>query len=167
MALTRTRYSVLIEEAAAAALVPLDPKLIESVVLKESSGRTDAYRFEPAYWKRYLAPKPEYRGANPHRVSASYGLMQVMYPTAVGRGFVGQPEELFIPETGLHWGCVELARLLQWARAYPGVDKDRALLSALAAYNGGIGGNAPIYPDGPRPLRNEPYAKSVMELYRA
>src|SRR5690349_19412236 len=72
----------------------LDPDLIEAVVLTESSGRTDAFRHEPDFYRRYLQGKPEWAGTNPRRVASSYGLMQVMYPVAKELGFEGQPEDL-------------------------------------------------------------------------
>jgi soluble lytic murein transglycosylase-like protein len=120
------------EIEAAAKLHHLDPQLVEAVVLVESSGRASAYRYEPAYWRRYLEGKPAWKGKNPRRVAASYGLMQVMFPTAVERGYHGEPEELFVPSVGLEFGCRELARLLAWASG----NTDQA----LAAYNGGQGG---------------------------
>jgi soluble lytic murein transglycosylase-like protein len=57
----------------------LDADLVEGIVLQESSGRTYAYRFEPNFWAKYMATKPAFAQANPERVSASYGLMQVMF----------------------------------------------------------------------------------------
>src|SRR3972149_4673874 len=149
MALTRTAYGPQIELAAARYSLP--PRLVEAVVLQESAGHTDAFRFEPAFWRRYLAGKPQYQDAIPRRVSSSYGLMQVMYTTAVERGFTGFPEELFIPENGLEWGCCHLRHLMDWTSKFP-VSVERQKLSALAAYNGGMGGNAPRYAEGERTL---------------
>jgi soluble lytic murein transglycosylase-like protein len=80
--------------------------------------------------------KPQWIGANPRRVSASYGLMQVMLPVAVELGYVGEPEGLFVPSVALDMGCMKLAELLKWS----GGNVDQA----LAAYNGGKGNwNAP------------------------
>lgn len=125
-----TPYRPLIEQIAAQ--YALDPNLVEAVVLAESSGRTDAFRFEPVFFERYLKDKPEYAGQNPRRVSSSYGLMQVMYPTAKQYGFAGPPEFLFVPETGLRFGCEHLAALIAWANGN--------IRQAVAAYNGGQGG---------------------------
>lgn len=99
--------------------------------MKESSGRADAFRFEPAFWAKYLAGKPEYLNEEPRRVASSYGLMQVMYSTAREHGYSGDPELLFNIPINLEIGCTVLAALWAWA----GGDKRKA----LAAYNGGQG----------------------------
>lgn len=133
------------EIAEAAASHGLDPRVVEAVVMVESSGRTNAYRFESAFFSKYLANHPDYRGAVPERVSASYGLMQVMYPVAREMGFpFADPELLFVPTTGLEYGCRKLASLLKWAEG--------DLVQALSAYNGGKSGNAKA------PFRNQAYA---------
>ena len=139
-------YRSAIAEAADA--YGLDPRVVEAVVAVESSGRTHAYRYEAGFWSKYLAHHPDYRGAVPERVSASYGLMQVMYPVAREMGFPGEPEMLFVPATGLAYGCRKLAALLQWA--------DGDLVRALCAYNGGRVGNTTP------PFRNQAYADRVL-----
>lgn len=128
------------EIAQAASGFQINDALLSALILTESSGRPYAYRFEPDFWRRYLADKPEYADALPARVSASYGLMQIMYPVAREHGFKDDPEMLFVPRINLFWGCTHLAHLLEWARG--DVDK------ALAAYNGGKGAGlkAPDYP---------------------
>jgi soluble lytic murein transglycosylase-like protein len=129
----------------------LSADLVQAVCLIESSGRTHAYRPEPAFWDRYLKGKPEWDGANPARVSASYGLMQVMFPVAVEHGMARTepPEYLFVPLIGLDYGCRVLAARLEWARG--------DLRAALASYNGGKGGNTPG-----GVLRNGVYADKVL-----
>jgi soluble lytic murein transglycosylase-like protein len=149
------------EIEAAAARYKLDPNLVEAIVGVESNHQTDAFRFEPTFWARYLAKLPAYAGRNPRRVSSSYGLMQVMYPTAVEHGFAGTPEELFVPETGLEFGCRRLRSLLDWAGGFTHVPPLARLRAAAAAYNGGRGGNAP---DAPQ-LRNGVYAGKVLTAY--
>lgn len=145
--MTLTAYRREIEKAAEAH--HLDADLVEAVVLVESSGKTYAYRYEPAFFARYLAYDEDYAGKNPERVSASYGLMQVMFPVAVEVGYAFEdPEHLFVPSIGLAIGCEKLAQLLAWAKG----DQTRA----LAAYNGGkVGNTAP-------PFRNQPYADKVL-----
>lgn len=122
------------ETHAIASRYRLDPDLVTAVALTESSGRTSAYRYEPAFWMRYLAQKPEWVGENPERVSASYGLMQVMYPVARELGYpvTEVPEGLFVPVVGLEYGCRVLAERMAWAKG----DTHKA----LAAYNGGKAG---------------------------
>lgn len=140
-----TDYRNLIEVSAGRQ--ELDPDLVEAIILTESSGHADAFRYEPDFWRRYMKDKPQWQGAIPRRVSSSYGLMQIMYPVAWELGFRGEPEELFIPSLNLSYGCLKLRLLVDWARD----DVDRA----LAAYNGGKGGN------GRYPLRNAAYVEKV------
>lgn len=141
-----TPYRDLIESVAGGH--GLDPSLVEAIVIAESSGHTDAFRFEPGFYRRYLEGKPEFAGQNPRRVSSSYGLMQVMYTTAQQYGFKDNPEALFVPMTGLQYGCLHLRRLLAWS----GGDERKA----AAAYNGGQGNWM-----GTDPQR---YASKVMKL---
>jgi len=142
----RTAYRSDIEVAAKAHA--LDPDLVEALVLVESSGRTHAYRYEPRFWAKYMAARPEWRDLNPERVSASYGLMQVLFVVAVECGFSAHdPEYLFVPSIGLEYGCRKLEQLLRWSHG--------SIPQALAAYNGGRGGNAAP------PYRNQPYVDLV------
>jgi soluble lytic murein transglycosylase-like protein len=69
----------------------LDPVLVEAVVWTESTDHTDAFRPEPNFYRRYLKGKPEWAGWVPRRISSSYGLMQVMYTTAILNGWAGEP----------------------------------------------------------------------------
>jgi soluble lytic murein transglycosylase-like protein len=163
----RTRYKAEID--AAATRYGLDPLLVEAVVVQESAGNTDAFRFEPMFWNRYLKGNPKYRHLNPRRVSSSYGLMQVMYcrllEDKIADNDAWAPELLFVPENGLDIGCAFLAELLEWAKSLP-VDPTRCIDMrtyheevALAAYNGGRGGNDP---NKNWPLRNGKYAREVL-----
>jgi soluble lytic murein transglycosylase-like protein len=129
----------------------LDPNLIEAIVRVESSGLAHAYRFEPGFYQRYLVDNPEYDGGNPRRISASYGLMQIMYPVARELGFDGAPEELFVPLVNLEYGCKKLRELMNWSR-------DNSS-QALAAYNGGKKGN-----ETP-PYRNHIYVIKVKTAF--
>jgi len=143
-----TEYRPLIESAAST--FGLSANLVEAVVLAESSGHTDAFRFEPSFYDRYLKDNPAYAGQIPRRISSSYGLMQCMYTTAQDHGFTGNPELLFQPEVGLHYGCKHLFVMLTWANG--------AIRQALAAYNGGIGNWR-----GAMPQR---YAGHVLDILR-
>jgi hypothetical protein len=109
----------------------VDPLLLEAVSFQESSWRADAFRFEPAFYERYLKGKPQFKGQVPRRISSSYGLFQVMYSTALEHGFSDEPEVLFVPFTNILMGARILKSLLSWA----GGD----VAQALAAYNGGKG----------------------------
>lgn len=141
------------EAYAAAETYRLDPELVIAVCMQESSGRTHAYRYEPGFWMRYLNGKPEWDGMIPQRVSASYGLMQVLYVVARELGFPRQdpPEYLFVPAVGLEYGCRALRDRLGWAKG--------DAPAALAAYNGGkTHDNAP----GVEPKRNQKYVTEAL-----
>lgn len=125
----------------------LDPDRVEALVRVESSGFAHAYRYEPAFYQTYLADEAAYDGANPRRVSSSYGLCQVMYPVARELGYEGPPEGLFVPLVALEYGCKKLKALLDWS----GGNVD----AAVAAYNGGKRGN--VRP----PYRNQHYVDKV------
>ena len=114
-----------------AAKVNIDPDLVEAIVWQESSGRCAAYRYEPMFWSRYLQHDLRFNTYDPQRVSASYGLMQVMYSTAWELGFRAIPELLFVPETALEYGVLNIASLILWAKG--------DTWKAVAAYNGGKG----------------------------
>lgn len=126
----------------------LGPDLVEAIVLTESAGKTHAFRFEPGFWQRYMKDRPKWDGANPERVASSYGLMQIMYPVALEHGYAETaPEYLFVPTIGLFWGCTHLRSLLDWSKQH--------VPQALAAYNGGKGGNEE------HPYRNQWYVDRV------
>jgi soluble lytic murein transglycosylase-like protein len=157
----RTPYRSMITPVANA--FSLDPNLVEAIVLVESSGRADAFRFEPKYWDRYLAKLPEYKDAIPRRVSSSYGLMQIMFRTAWECGFRGEPEMLFVPRENLHWGCRYLHTQRQWADSFTAASPQQRRLAWLASYNGGRGGNEPG--SALRPV-NKAYALRVLSTVK-
>lgn len=141
----------------------LEPRLVEAIVWIESRGQADAFRFEPKFWERYkLAQRPEYADMIPRRASSSYGLMQVMYPTAREQGFDGEPEMLFVPRENLHWGCRILHLRRQWVDGFAAVPVAERQLAMLASYNGGPGGNKPGQPLRPD---NKAYALRVLAAY--
>lgn len=141
-------YRAAIERAAIEA--DLEPALVEAVVLQESSGHADAFRHEPAYYERYVRNVSRWADWEPRRVASSYGLMQVMYPTALQAGWSGEPEELFRIDVNLRVGCVVLSSLVkQFAND---------LHTALGAYNAGPGNAGSIAAHA--------YADSVMAKYR-
>jgi soluble lytic murein transglycosylase-like protein len=158
-----TPYRKDIETAAVAH--GLDPDLLQAVVEQESSYRFYAYRYEPAFFRRYLANHPDYKDRIPEEVSASYGFCQVMFSTAREYGYTGEPWGLFSPTVNLDIGARVLAKLLKWARThYQGLAskaEQTILRSALAAYNGGKGGNAP----DDTPDRNREYAHQVITRF--
>jgi len=134
----------------------LDPLLVEAVCMVESSGDTAARRHEPKFWLRYMANQPQWREHNPKRVATSYGLMQVMYTSALLVGYPpgDAPEFLFVPHIGLEYGCRILKNCFTWAHG--------DIPATLAAYNGGR--TADNGPD--RPVkRNQAYVDKVLREY--
>jgi soluble lytic murein transglycosylase-like protein len=114
-----------------------EPRLVNAIAWQESNFKSSAYRFEPNFWRKYLVRDSRFANAIPERVAASYGLLQVMYTTALEHGYFGEPEFLFVPSVGLHYGCAHLAHLRDWAKG------DISLM--LAAYNGGQGSPNAVY----------------------
>ena len=140
----------------------LDPLLVAAVVLQESAANTDAFRHERLFWNRYLKRLPEWTNLNPRRVSSSYGLMQVMFPVAVERGYPAthSPEGLFVPEVGLEYGVKHLRYMMDRIDAqFPQIPGQDRLRAALASYNGGFQGPNSLRPD------TRAYAESVLRRY--
>lgn len=108
--------------------------LLRAIVQVESGGNPKAYRFEPAFYRRYIAGKARFASipwaAEPRRISASYGLGQLMYTTALDLGLPAStpPEALYSIPLNLQFAA-KLVRKL-W-RKYGNV-RDVA-----AAYNSG------------------------------
>jgi soluble lytic murein transglycosylase-like protein len=140
----------------------LEPAMVAALIWQESAFCANAYRFEPDFWNRYLKANERYRQLNPARVSASYGLMQIMYPLVhedrLKENDTTPPEFLFEPEINLNTGCGWAKQLYDWALTKT-TDPAVASMAALAAYNGGRGGNDPSKDN---PLRNGRYAREVM-----
>ena len=90
---------------------------IIATISTESSGNPQAYRYEPAFYTRYIQGKAEWKSnpyyASPKRISASYGLVQIMYTTAYSVGFRGKPEDLYDPQQNLDAGCAYIASAYQ------------------------------------------------------
>lgn len=153
-------YKALIAEVAGR--YGLSVPTIAAICWKESSFNTDAFRYEPMFWNRYLKNNPKYKHLNPRRVSSSYGLAQVMYARIledkIADNDAWDPELLFIPENGLDIGCAFYLELVQWAQTKT-TDVAMVRLAALASYNGGRGGNDPSKDN---PLRNGAYARDVL-----
>lgn len=151
----------------------LDPKLVAAVMLVESGGNRWAWNPEPRYrWLWNVRTKAPFRALTNAEVEASsvpldfpalagdrdqewqgqrasWGLMQVMGAVARELGFAGSYlTELTDPFVNLTYGCMHLAKMLEWA----GGNYERA----LAAWNGGKMGN--VSP----PYRNAVYAAKVL-----
>jgi hypothetical protein len=140
------------EVDAAARQHGLSPEMVAALVMVESSGRADAFRFEPGILAQIQTGKltPKYLPANtaPRRIASSYGLTQILFVTACDYGFRSEPEALFVPWISLEYGCAHLEALLD--RAHGEYEK------ALCAYNGGWGAVMAT------PYRNIGYAMRVL-----
>ncbi len=131
--------------------------ILKAIGIVESNLEERAYRFEPKYWERYMKGKPEWEGRDVAEVSASYGLMQIMYGTAVWLGFKGTGEELYNPVINIELGAKLLRKLLDKVKS-----ESSALWSveiALAKFNGGAWKN----PDKFGKLRTQKYVDKVLD----
>lgn len=129
--------SLLIAKArSAAAAHSLDQALVCAVVEQESAWNPWAMRYEPEFFKKYVAPlytNQKISASEAYARGFSWGLMQVMGQVAREAGFdAAFLSALCDPECGLSVGCRILRKKLD---SEPG-DVRRGLL----AWNGG--GNA-------------------------
>ena len=117
--------------------------LLKSIAIVESSLDEHAYRYEKNFWDTYLKDNEEWKDKDPSKVSASWGLMQLMYTTAWELGFRGEPEELENPVYNIELGAKYLKSCLDNALSrIDWVKHDKhfsPLDAALAKYNGGRG----------------------------
>jgi soluble lytic murein transglycosylase-like protein len=141
--------------------------LLKAIGIQESSLKTRAYRFEPAYFEWLKKKQPgRWDARDPRIVSASYGIMQVMYTTAVGLGFDEDfdPEDLYNPVLNIEAGARVFRANLD------GIEKEGVHVKygiwpyriALARYNGGPWKN----PDEQGVLRNIEYVNKVFGHWR-
>lgn len=135
-----TRYDDLIVDTANFYGLPMD--LLKQQVIHESSGLADAFRFEHAFYDRFIRTNQNAKGFKYGPLAAcSFGLMQVLLETAMEDGFDGRPEDLFMPRVGLNWGAKHMKKLWDVLGGTPETYK-----RALARYNG-TGDAATAYAD--------------------
>lgn len=93
----------------------LNPCLVGSLVLTESTARAERVRYEPDYRWLFQPDKVRPKGCTTETETAlqktSWGLMQVMGAVAREHGFTGWLTRLLKPETNLEMGCRHLAWL--------------------------------------------------------
>lgn len=99
--------------------------LVEAIVMTESSGHADAYRYEPHY--QYLVGS-DLSVTEQVGQQISWGLMQVMGAVAREVGFRGWFPALCVPETGLLYGCKHIKRFY---------DRYKNWQDAISSYNQG------------------------------
>ncbi len=113
--------------------------LLAAQIQIESSGDPFAFRYEKAFFDRYIHNHASAQGYKFGPLAAcSFGLLQILLETAIEQGFTDRPERLFDPRTGLTWG----AKYLQTCLAA----SDGDYRKALARYNG-AGKLATVYAD--------------------
>lgn len=113
-----TAYNTLIDAAILKYGSRVTRPLVQAIIAVESAFRPDAFRPEP------------HLGAG----EGSHGLMQVLYQTARGTGWIGQPADLFKPNVNIDVGVHFLSDLVR--------RKNGDILSAVSAYNNGNGRRA-------------------------
>lgn len=148
-------YAEPIEANAAETGIPA--RLIAAIIQVESAGNPFAIRFEPAFYgmvqrEGFKTPAGVSRPTELNARCFSWGLMQIMGQVARERGFAeSYLSALCDPETGIRWGCRQLARCRSrfFERfGWPAV---------TAAYNGGFGA---VKQDGS--FTNPHYPKAVL-----
>lgn len=139
----------------------LSKLLLKAVAICESSLDEKAYRFEPAFFRRYLANHPDWKDKDPAEVSASWGLFQLMWTTAHSLGFRGTSEELCNPVYNIELGTKLLRKNINLVhkKNYQSKHSDQEI--SLAKYNGGNYKN----PDSGGNIRNIKYVKKVMRTW--
>lgn len=129
-----------------------DVAMVAGWAFHESAGlHVYAVRYEPAFYERYVPQETKDSDPTEARCRAmSWGLFQVMGQVARERGFDGRfLPELCDPETNARVA----AEHLLWGKARG----DGSWEQALAAYNGGLGGNREP------PYRRQSYVDTVRE----
>lgn len=107
----------------------IDPNLIEAIVMTESSGHPNTSRYETAFYSRYIIPLKLFAAEGMKRAT-SYGLMQIMYQSAIEDGYKGTAEDLLKITIGLECGVKHLRK--KYEKYYTGnID------FVIAAYNAG------------------------------
>lgn len=107
----------------------LDPALVCAVVEQESRWNTDAIRFEPDFYTRYITKQNLASVSEAFARAFSWGLMQVMGQVAREAGFNGPYlSSLCKPAIGLEIGC----KVLKHKLAIKATLED-----GLLAWNGG------------------------------
>lgn len=129
-----------------------DIALVAGWAFHESAGfHVHAVRYEPAFYDRYVDDELKEKDPTEARCRAmSWGLFQIMGQVARERGFDGRfLPKLCDPEVNARIA----ADHLEWGRSRGDGSWDQA----LAAYNGGLGGNRE------KPYRRQEYVDTVRE----
>lgn len=116
-----------------ASLAKLDYATVCAVIEQESGWNFWAIRYEPLFMSKYVAPlyaAGKFSASEAWARAYSWGGMQLMGQVAREMGFTGPfLSQLCDPSTGIHWGCVKLAK------CFDGGNGDPTL--SLQRWNGG------------------------------
>ena len=142
-------------------LLGVSQSLVFAIIEMESGGNENATRYEPAYEKTYVGEGSIWRtrakqlGMTPAQVATSYGLMQLMFPTAWGYGnqTIKGIADVLKPDYNIRFGTAHVAAHL----------KKFTKEEMLAYFNGGDGGVAALRAGKETPATR--YSRAVMALY--
>jgi len=138
----------------------LEKTLIKAMAIVESALDVKAYRYEPMFWERYLKNNDSWKDKDSKIVSASYGLMQLMFTTAWQLGFRGQAEDLYNPVINVELGAKLMRQLMDRVRSTSNIGL-WPLDIALARWHGGSRGN----PSTDGLLQDQAYVDKVLGVY--
>jgi len=133
----------------------LYPDLVMAHIMVESSGKPNATRYEPAFFKTYIAKLGIKNEVEAIGRATSWGLLQIMGQVARELGYQGSWEGLCDPTVNLEYGCKKLSKCYQ--RYHPDLDK------GIAAYNSGSA--VEVFKDGVAVLRNQEYVDKVRHFW--
>ncbi len=97
-----------------------------AIVQIESSFDPDAHRFEP-HVRTALTPEGD----------SSVGLMQILFSTAVDRGYLGGPAALFDPVVNVRFGMRQM--LWSWEFLAARLGRTPSTAQWIGSYNAGVG----------------------------
>ena len=138
------------------------PKLfLKAVAVCESALDEKAYRFELGFWNTYLKDNPQWKDREPSEVSASFGLMQLMFVVAYELGFRGTSEELCNPVINIELGAKLLRNHINTVHTKNFQSKYSDYEIALCRYN--MGGY--MNPDSGGNVRSTKYMEKVMRVF--
>jgi len=133
----------------------LYPDLVEAHVMTESSGKPNATRYEPGFYKTYIKKLGITNEVEATGRATSWGLLQIMGQVAREMGYQGSWEGLCDPMVNLEYGCKKLAKCCR--RYHPELDK------GIASYNSGSA--IVVFRDGVEVLRNQEYVDRVHRFW--
>lgn len=148
-------YDAIFRSAAAA--LKVEPAILKAIAMQESGLVWISYRFgkaERRFYRRYILDKPEWTNhryySQPQVLSASWGLMQLMYTTAVQMGLPREAPWHVIMEPEMN--------ILLGARYFANqMDRYGNASAAIAAYNAG----SPRVVQGTNRFENQAYVDQV------